>query len=93
VIISVSDNLFPRYSRLAREVFPDVLFAVEGMSLLKNTKQQAADYATTSDGDNQLLFAVFMAVVLFCIHGLRVFWPKSFEGELSQHDIDCRNSG
>jgi hypothetical protein len=72
---------------------PPLLFAVEGMSLLKNTKQQAADYATTSDGDNQLLFAVFMAVVLFCIHGLRVFWPKSFEGELSQHDIDCRNSG
>ena len=72
---------------------PPLLLAVEGMSLLEDTKRQAANYGTTSAGDSQLVLAVSMAVVLFCIHGLRVVWPKSFEGELLQHGIDCRSRG
>jgi hypothetical protein len=46
------------------------------------------------DGPAQLVLGVSMAVFLFCLHGLRVLWPKGFiKGELSQHDIDGRNNG
>ena len=41
----------------------------------------------------QTALGFFMAVVLFCLHGLRVLWPKGFDGELPQHDIDSRSNG
>lgn len=41
----------------------------------------------------QTALGLFMAVVLFFLHGLRVFWPSGFDGELPQHDIDSRSNG
>jgi hypothetical protein len=35
-----------------------------------------------NDGPAQLMLGISMAVFLFCLHGLRVLWPKSFQGEL-----------
>lgn len=45
-------------------------------------------------GHNLYLLGASMAVFLFCLYGFRVLWPKCFQGESSQHDIDfCGKSG
>jgi uncharacterized membrane protein len=60
------------------------------MSFVERAKQEEdAKYATASevvalfsiDSPAQVVLGVFMAVILFCLHGLRVLWPKGFEGE------------
>jgi hypothetical protein len=46
------------------------------------------------DSPTQLVLAASMAVILFCLHGLRVLWPKGFiKGESPQHNVDCRRNG
>ena len=40
----------------------------------------------------QMSLGFSMAIFLFCLHGLRVLWPKHFEGELPRH-IDYRSNG
>jgi hypothetical protein len=41
----------------------------------------------------QLVLVISMAVFLFCLHGLKVLWPKGFnKGELRQHDVDCHSN-
>jgi hypothetical protein len=41
-----------------------------------------------SGSRSQLALGASMAVLLFCLHGLRVLCPKGFvKGELQQHDI------
>jgi hypothetical protein len=75
-----------------------VLQAVEAMSFVKYTKQLLTECAPTSEGvpqicedsPTQLVLGVSTAVFLFCLHGLRVLWPKCFEGELPQHDRSNR---
>jgi hypothetical protein len=61
-------------------------------------KWQAAEYAAITGfaaqfDSTQFVFGVSMAVFLSCLHGLMVLWPKGFEGELPQHDIDCCSNG
>lgn len=72
--------------------------ALEGLSYTKKMKWQAAEYATITGfaaqfDSTQFVLGVSMAVFLFCLHGLVVLWPKGFEGELPQHDIDCCSNG
>jgi len=44
-------------------------------------------------GPSQLVLVFSMAVFLFCLHGLKVLWPKGFiQGELPQHDNGCRGN-
>ena len=41
----------------------------------------------------QLVLVISMAVFLFCLHGLKVLWPKGFnKGELRQHNVDCHSN-
>ena len=72
-----------------------LVLAVEGMSSAKQIQWQVAMYATAREVELQLdntqfVLGVSMTVFLFCIHGLRVLWPKGFEGEVSLHDTYCR---
>ena len=66
------------------------------MSVVEDIKQQVAKDATSGivaqfskDAPTHLALGIFLAVYLFCIHSLRVFWPRVREGELPQHDVDC----
>lgn len=46
-----------------------------------------------NDGPFQLVLVFSMAIFLFCLHGLKVLWPKGFiQGELPQYDNDCRGN-
>ena len=70
-----------------------LLLAVEGISFVVHSKRQVANHANTSKVVAQFMFGVAMAVFLFCLHGLRVSWPKHFQGPLTQHDINYRTNG
>jgi hypothetical protein len=78
-----------------------LLLAAEAISFVKHTTERQVTKSPTTgevvvqfskDSHIQLVLAVSMAVFLFCLHGLRVLWPKCFEGELPQHDVDCRSN-
>jgi hypothetical protein len=44
------------------------------------------------DSFTWLVLGASMAVFLFCLHGLRVLWPKGFtKGKLPHRDIGCRS--
>jgi hypothetical protein len=46
-----------------------------------------------NDGPFQLVLVFSMAIFLFCLHGLKVLWPKGFiQGEFPHYDNDCRGN-
>ena len=45
-----------------------------------------------NDGYVLQVLVASMALFLFCIHGLRVLWPKRLQGEFSRYDIDFHSN-
>jgi hypothetical protein len=76
-----------------------LLLALEGMSFVEHTKRhttsEVAGFAAQFSKEGFTLFVsgVSMVVFEFCMRGLRVLWPKHFEGELPLHDVDYHSGG
>jgi hypothetical protein len=71
-----------------------LLLAVEALSFVEPTRR--TKFATSEqfikDGPTQIVLGASMTVFRFCLYGLKVLWPKSFEGKLPRHDIDYRSN-